>query len=425
MDFRERPRRRVVLSQFTDTWLHVVRLAPPTHGCEDASVDMRHPSTPGRPPNGTRWRSGGSNRRSSLPRHPSAGLWMTSCPRPLALVTFAPTEVPPTPESPGRRQRVMPVTGTGKAALNWENVESDPFTVRLGKALSTRRAPGSQPVDKVVDTFRLRSAAGVAAERRSWRPTSRRDDEGGTAMEHTAMDLDTAWRSVVDDLQPNQRAWLRASEPVTLHESTAIIAVPNDFTRNQLEGRLRAQLEDALTVAFGREIRIAVTVNPPSTSRTTTPATRHRSTRIDKSRKSTCRQMPGSRPRPVADQAARPPSRPPEHGRAGHGASRPGSTPSTRSRPSSSARPTGSPTPPRSPSPRRPARPTTRCSSTATPGSARPTCCTRSATTSAASTPGPRCATSPARSSPTSSSTRSATTGRTGSSGATATSTCC
>jgi chromosomal replication initiator protein len=75
-------------------------------------------------------------------------------------------------------------------------------------------------------------------------------------------DLDTAWRGVVGDLQPNQRAWLRASEPVTLHESTAIVAVPNEFTRNQLEGRLRGQLEDALTERFGREIRIAVTVNP-------------------------------------------------------------------------------------------------------------------------------------------------------------------
>jgi chromosomal replication initiator protein len=81
-------------------------------------------------------------------------------------------------------------------------------------------------------------------------------------VEQSTSDLSIAWRGVVDDLQPNQRAWLRASEPVTLHESTAIVAVPNDFTRNQLEGRLRAQLEDALTVRFGREIRIAVTVNP-------------------------------------------------------------------------------------------------------------------------------------------------------------------
>lgn len=81
-------------------------------------------------------------------------------------------------------------------------------------------------------------------------------------MEQQTTDLDAAWRGVVDDLQPNQRAWLRDSEPVTLHENTAIVAVPNDFTRNQLEGRLRAQLEDALSVRFGREIRIAVTVNP-------------------------------------------------------------------------------------------------------------------------------------------------------------------
>jgi chromosomal replication initiator protein len=81
-------------------------------------------------------------------------------------------------------------------------------------------------------------------------------------VEQSNADLADAWRSVVDDLQPNQRAWLRASEPVTLHESTAIIAVPNDFTRSQLEGRLRGQLEDALTLAFRREIRIAVTVNP-------------------------------------------------------------------------------------------------------------------------------------------------------------------
>ncbi|MFC7495560.1 MULTISPECIES: chromosomal replication initiator protein DnaA [unclassified Nocardioides] len=81
-------------------------------------------------------------------------------------------------------------------------------------------------------------------------------------VEQQTSDLDLAWRGVVDDLQPNQRAWLKASEPVTLHESTAIVAVPNDFTRNQLEGRLRAQLEDALSERFGREIRIAVTVNP-------------------------------------------------------------------------------------------------------------------------------------------------------------------
>jgi chromosomal replication initiator protein len=75
-------------------------------------------------------------------------------------------------------------------------------------------------------------------------------------------DLATAWQRVVDELQPNQQAWVRASEPVTLHGNTAIIAVADDFTRTQLEGRLRGQLEDALTAIFGHEIRLAVTVNP-------------------------------------------------------------------------------------------------------------------------------------------------------------------
>jgi chromosomal replication initiator protein len=81
-------------------------------------------------------------------------------------------------------------------------------------------------------------------------------------VEDPETDLGTVWRTIVRDLQPHQRAWLRASEPVTLHESTAIVAVQNDFTRNQLEGRLRGQLEDALSDALGREIRLAVTVNP-------------------------------------------------------------------------------------------------------------------------------------------------------------------
>lgn len=85
-------------------------------------------------------------------------------------------------------------------------------------------------------------------------------------MEHTS-DLDQTpplgqtWRAVVADLQPHQQAWLRSSRPVTLHENVAVIAVPNDFTRAQLEGRLRNQIEEALTQRHGLEVRIAVTVD--------------------------------------------------------------------------------------------------------------------------------------------------------------------
>jgi chromosomal replication initiator protein len=75
-------------------------------------------------------------------------------------------------------------------------------------------------------------------------------------------DLAAAWQRVIEELQPNQQAWVRTSEPVTLHGNTAIIAVGDEFTRTQLEGRLRGQLEDALTESYGHEIRLAVTVNP-------------------------------------------------------------------------------------------------------------------------------------------------------------------
>ena len=81
-------------------------------------------------------------------------------------------------------------------------------------------------------------------------------------MENGAAELAKAWRSVLGDLQVHQRAWLRASQPVTLHETTAIIAVPNEFTRAQLEGRLRSQLEGGLSDAFGHDVRIAVTIDP-------------------------------------------------------------------------------------------------------------------------------------------------------------------
>ncbi len=80
-------------------------------------------------------------------------------------------------------------------------------------------------------------------------------------MTHVA-DLAQAWTQLVDDLPASQRAWLSFSQPVTLHERTAIVAVPDDFTRSQLESRLRTRLEDALSRSLGQQVRLAVTVDP-------------------------------------------------------------------------------------------------------------------------------------------------------------------
>jgi len=93
-------------------------------------------------------------------------------------------------------------------------------------------------------------------------------DNGGNGgpgvepQERQDPDLLGVWRKLVEDLPPNQNAWLRASKPLALHANTAIIAVGDEFTRNRLEGRLRTWLEDALAAAFGRTVRLAVTVDP-------------------------------------------------------------------------------------------------------------------------------------------------------------------
>ncbi|MBF4762020.1 chromosomal replication initiator protein DnaA [Nocardioides islandensis] len=100
--------------------------------------------------------------------------------------------------------------------------------------------------------------------------------------DHT--DLEAAWWSVVDELQPNQRAWLEVSAPVTLHGNQAIIEVVDEFTRTQLEGRLRNQIEEGLTATFGRDIRLGVTVNPALAERApVTPESRPTSRHVDNS----------------------------------------------------------------------------------------------------------------------------------------------
>jgi chromosomal replication initiator protein len=85
---------------------------------------------------------------------------------------------------------------------------------------------------------------------------------GGVGGQRGTQDLATVWAMLIEDLPPSQRAWLAASRPVTIHENTAIIAVADEFTRNQLEGRLRTRLEDSLTDSLGQHVRIAVTVDP-------------------------------------------------------------------------------------------------------------------------------------------------------------------
>ncbi|MFV2171922.1 chromosomal replication initiator protein DnaA [Actinomadura sp. LOL_016] len=64
------------------------------------------------------------------------------------------------------------------------------------------------------------------------------------------------------DLSPSYRAWLPMVRPLALVEGTALLAAPNEFAKDALETRLRSLITQALSRELGREIRVAVTVQP-------------------------------------------------------------------------------------------------------------------------------------------------------------------
>ena len=69
-------------------------------------------------------------------------------------------------------------------------------------------------------------------------------------------------RSATPGSPPQQRAFLRLARLVGLIDATALVAVPNEYTKEVLEQRLRAQVIDALGAQLEREVLLAVTVDP-------------------------------------------------------------------------------------------------------------------------------------------------------------------
>ncbi|WP_130866560.1 chromosomal replication initiator protein DnaA [Acidipropionibacterium timonense] len=74
--------------------------------------------------------------------------------------------------------------------------------------------------------------------------------------------LVTAWKGIVKKVSPANRAWLTNSAPVTMHGSTAMIAVHNEFARDRIESKMRSELEDLLSDEFHRPIHLAITIDP-------------------------------------------------------------------------------------------------------------------------------------------------------------------
>jgi chromosomal replication initiator protein len=79
--------------------------------------------------------------------------------------------------------------------------------------------------------------------------------------EHAAESPSLAWEHLYSSSSPGLRRWLNTGQPVALHQDMLMVAVPNIFTRNQLENRFRPDIESLLSEYFGRSIQLAVIVD--------------------------------------------------------------------------------------------------------------------------------------------------------------------
>ncbi|MEP7191548.1 MAG: chromosomal replication initiator protein DnaA [Actinomycetota bacterium] len=86
-------------------------------------------------------------------------------------------------------------------------------------------------------------------------------------MTEVQVDFGHVWHNALtaldaNGLPPTQRAFLRQAKFVGLLEKTALLAVPDDYTKEIVETRVREQVMMALSSQLGMEIRLAVTVDP-------------------------------------------------------------------------------------------------------------------------------------------------------------------
>ncbi len=70
-------------------------------------------------------------------------------------------------------------------------------------------------------------------------------------------------------IEPKDKQWIERCQPLALVADTALLAVPNEWGKRVLEGRLAPLISETLTRECGRPIRIAITVDdsagePPS-----------------------------------------------------------------------------------------------------------------------------------------------------------------
>ncbi|MFF6875035.1 chromosomal replication initiator protein DnaA [Streptomyces sp. NPDC012474] len=99
-------------------------------------------------------------------------------------------------------------------------------------------------------------------------------------MADVPADLAAVWPRVLEQLLGEGRSqgvegkdehWIRRCQPLALVADTALLAVPNEFAKGVLEGRLAPIVSETLSRECGRPIRIAITVDDSAGEAPATP----------------------------------------------------------------------------------------------------------------------------------------------------------
>ncbi|MFD7128782.1 MULTISPECIES: chromosomal replication initiator protein DnaA [Streptomyces] len=93
-------------------------------------------------------------------------------------------------------------------------------------------------------------------------------------------DLAAVWPRVLEQLlgegqqgiEPKDKQWIERCQPLALVADTALLAVPNEWGKRVLEGRLAPLISETLTRECGRPIRIAITVDDSASEPPAPPA---------------------------------------------------------------------------------------------------------------------------------------------------------
>jgi chromosomal replication initiator protein len=91
------------------------------------------------------------------------------------------------------------------------------------------------------------------------------------------VDCAAVWGAATDllmaeeSLSQQRRAYLRLTSLRAIVEDTALLAVPDAFTRDVIETQLRTHITEALSKHLGRTVQVAVTIRPPEESARSDP----------------------------------------------------------------------------------------------------------------------------------------------------------